>query len=102
MLILDMGEPVSIDAVARQLIDLSGKRVDIEYTGLREGEKMHEELFGVGEVDERPSHVLISHTPVPRYDPLDARALDPWADRAEVTKGLQQRCELLSREVAAS
>ena len=100
VLILDMGEPVSIDAVARQLIDLSGKRVDVEYTGLREGEKMHEELFGVGEVDERPSHVLISHTRVPAYDPLDARALDAWSRPESLISALQERCELLSENVS--
>jgi FlaA1/EpsC-like NDP-sugar epimerase len=78
-LVLDMGEPVSIDGVARQLIELSGKEIDIVYTGLRVGEKMHEELWGDGEPDLRPVHPLVSHTPVPRFDPLTARELDPWA-----------------------
>jgi FlaA1/EpsC-like NDP-sugar epimerase len=32
--------------------------------GLRAGEKVHEELFGDGEVDTRPKHPLISHVPV--------------------------------------
>jgi FlaA1/EpsC-like NDP-sugar epimerase len=47
--VLDMGEPVNIRYLAEQLILLSGKKVgdDIEivYTGLRPGEKQHEELF---------------------------------------------------------
>jgi len=64
-LILDMGEPVVIEDVAKQLIDQSGKNVEIVYTGLREGEKMHEDLFGAGEWDERPEHPLVSHVPVP-------------------------------------
>ncbi len=55
--------------MARQLIELSGKDVEIVYTGLRDGEKMHEELFGDGEADERPIHPLISHTPVPALSP---------------------------------
>ena len=54
-----------IDDVARQLIDLSGKDVEVVYTGLRDGEKMHEELWGDGEPDLRPVHPLVSHTPVP-------------------------------------
>ena len=56
VLVLDMGEPVAIAAMAQQLIDLAGKPVDIVYTGLRPGEKLHEELFGTGEVDLRPRH----------------------------------------------
>ncbi len=67
-LILDMGEPVRIEDVARQLIDQSGENVEIVYTGLREGEKMHEQLFGEGEVDERPAHSLVSHVAVPEIN----------------------------------
>lgn len=51
--ILDMGEPVKIDTLARTLIGLSGYRPDfdikIEYTGLRPGEKMYEELATANE-----------------------------------------------------
>ena len=47
--LLDMGEPVAIDALARQIVRLAGKQPDvdvaIEYVGLRPGEKLHEELF---------------------------------------------------------
>ena len=98
-LVLDMGEPVSIDSVARHLIELSGKRVEIEYTGLREGEKMHEELLGDGESDSRPIHELISHTPVPPFDPYDARTLDAWEHRDNLIATLQKRCAILSDRV---
>jgi FlaA1/EpsC-like NDP-sugar epimerase len=48
ILVLDMGEPVRIIDLARSLIRLSGKfehDVEIQFTGLREGEKLNEELF---------------------------------------------------------
>jgi len=47
--VLDMGQPVLISNLAKQLISLSGKEpekdIKIVYTGLRPGEKLHEELF---------------------------------------------------------
>ncbi len=47
--ILDMGEPVKIDTMARNMIRLSGYEPDVdikvEYTGLRPGEKLYEELL---------------------------------------------------------
>jgi len=51
--VLDMGEPVKIDNLARQLIQLAGLRPDediqITYTGIRPGEKLYEEVFHGGE-----------------------------------------------------
>jgi FlaA1/EpsC-like NDP-sugar epimerase len=46
--VLDMGRPISILNLARELISLSGHReedIEIRYTGLRPGEKLHEELL---------------------------------------------------------
>jgi len=44
--VLDMGEPIKIHYLAEQLIKLSGREgIEIIYTGLRPGEKLHEELF---------------------------------------------------------
>ncbi|WP_299058161.1 nucleoside-diphosphate sugar epimerase/dehydratase [uncultured Nocardioides sp.] len=66
-LVLDMGEPIRIVDVARQMIAHSGKTtVDIEFTGLRPGEKLHEDLFGEDEEQgTRPAHPLVSHVSVP-------------------------------------
>ncbi|MFW8624839.1 polysaccharide biosynthesis protein [Corynebacterium glutamicum] len=61
VLILDMGEPVSILEIAQRMVAMSGKDIDIVFTGLREGEKMHEELVGDGETEDRPFHSKISH-----------------------------------------
>src|SRR5690606_23824316 len=49
VLILDMGEPVKILDVATRMIAQSGKSIDIVFTGLRHGEKLHEQLVGDGE-----------------------------------------------------
>jgi len=68
-LVLDMGTPVSIYEVAKQLVTNSGKAIDIEIVGLRAGEKVHEELFGDGETDARSAHPLISHVQVPPVSP---------------------------------
>jgi FlaA1/EpsC-like NDP-sugar epimerase len=58
--VLDMGEPVRIVDLARDLIRLSGleegRDIDIEYTGLRPGEKLYEELFVTGETYQRTEH----------------------------------------------
>jgi len=97
-LVLDMGEPISIDSVARQLIELSGKSIEILYTGLRDGEKMHEELLAFGEPDVRPVHPLVSHIPVPPLDPLTARTLDPWTAKSEVVDVLRRLCKHLASD----
>jgi FlaA1/EpsC-like NDP-sugar epimerase len=81
-LVLDMGTPVSIYDVAKQLVANSGKPVEIEIVGLRAGEKVHEELFGEGEEDTRPRHPLISHVPV---QPVDLGLLLPSPSDARET-----------------
>ncbi len=72
VLVLDMGKPVNIYDVAEQLVRNSGKPIIIDVVGLRVGEKVHEELFGEGEIDERPLHPLISHVAA---KPIDQTSL---------------------------
>lgn len=63
-LILDMGDPIKIADVARQMIEKSGREIEIVFTGLRQGEKLDEVLVGAGEASDRRQHQLISHTRV--------------------------------------
>jgi FlaA1/EpsC-like NDP-sugar epimerase len=71
VLVLDMGQPVSILAVAKRLIAQSGKKVEIVFTGLRPGEKLHEVLFSGHEHGVRRSHSMITHVAVPPVSPAD-------------------------------
>ena len=61
--VLDMGEPIKIADLARDVIRLSGFRegidIEIKYTGLLHGEKMYEELFYEWEIPERSQHEKI-------------------------------------------
>ncbi len=75
-LVLDMGEPVKIDDVARRLAAQADRPIEIVYTGLRPGEKLHEVLLGQTEADERHAHPLISHCDVPAQSPLSLGVLD--------------------------
>lgn len=90
VLVLDMGAPVRIDDVARRLADQSPRSVEVVYTGLRPGEKLHEDLLGDGEVDHRPSHPLVSQIRVPPLDPLLALEMDPWAPAEDVVGELRR------------
>jgi len=72
--VLDMGEPVRIDDLARQLIRLHGlapeRDIPIRYTGLRPGEKLSEEIFYEAE-SVRPTAadgVLAAVDPAPEWD----------------------------------
>jgi len=75
-LVLDMGQPVKIVDVARRLVAQSDRPIEIVFTGLRPGEKMHEVLLGRNEHDDRHAHPLISHCRVPAQSPLGLASLD--------------------------
>jgi FlaA1/EpsC-like NDP-sugar epimerase len=92
-LVLDMGEPVRIVDVARQLIEQSGTPVQIEFTGLRAGEKLHEELFADDEPrDIRHEHPLVSHVPVPPVSDAEVRELPMSGDPAAVRLAMSALC----------
>ena len=70
--VLDMGEPVRILDLAMQMIRLSGKDperdIDIDIVGSRPGEKLHEELWGEGEIAEPTQHPKIMRVRGPIVD----------------------------------
>ena len=72
VMVLDMGKPVSIAGLAERLIGESGRRIEVRYTGLRHGEKLHEVLFGESELAVRRPHPLIAGVPVRPVSPEDA------------------------------
>ena len=70
--VLDMGEPVKIVDLAREMIRLSGKApgrdIAIEFIGIRPGEKLHEDLWTANEVVEPTVHPKISRASRPAID----------------------------------
>ena len=67
--IFDMGQPVKIADLAKKMIQLSGRTdVKIEYTGLRHGEKLYEELLATRENTKPTSHDKIMIASVREYD----------------------------------
>ena len=67
--VFDMGEPVRIADLAKQMIKLSGaKDVEIKYTGLRPGEKLYEELLSTEENTKPSFHEKIRIAEVREYE----------------------------------
>ena len=85
--VLDMGSPVKIDTLARNLIRLSGFKPDvdikIEYTGLRPGEKLYEEKLmaeeGLRKTDNKLIHI---GSPIPFDTDVFLSQLEPLMERA--------------------
>ncbi|WP_291530191.1 polysaccharide biosynthesis protein [Bacteroides sp. UBA939] len=67
--IFDMGKPVKIVDLAKRMISLSGRAdVKIDFTGLRHGEKLYEELLNVKELTKPTHHEKIMIATVREYD----------------------------------
>ena len=67
--VFDMGKPVKIVDLANRMISLSGtKNVDIQFTGLRDGEKLYEELLATQENTKPTHHPKIMIAEVRSYD----------------------------------
>jgi FlaA1/EpsC-like NDP-sugar epimerase len=77
--VLDMGEPIKILDLAREMIRLSGHEPDVDipivFSGLRPGEKLFEELLGAEEGSEPTEHARIFKARNPRVRPEDEMVL---------------------------
>jgi FlaA1/EpsC-like NDP-sugar epimerase len=99
--VLDMGEPISILELAKNMIRLSGKEPDrdiaIEFVGVRPGEKLHEELWGGGETVGETIHAKILAVTRP---PIDAAWLEDELGELERLVGDGETLELVSKLAA--
>jgi len=99
--VLDMGEPVRIVDLARDVIRLSGlteKDIKIVFTGLRPGEKLYEELLADGEVYIRTPHPKLRIARSRSVEPEFFEQLDVIVARGATMSGQELR-ELLRRWV---
>ena len=80
--VFDMGKPVKIADLAKRMIALSGaKNVKIEFTGLREGEKLYEEVLNEMEGTKPTFHEKIRIAQVREYDYEEvAKEIDELVD----------------------
>ena len=81
--VLDMGKPMKILDLARQMIELSGHsedEIEIKFVGRRAGEKLHEELWNAGEAVGPTSHAKIMRAARP---PIDGAWLEEELDGLE-------------------
>ena len=76
VLLLDMGEPVSIQDIAERMVEISGRSIDIVYTGLRPGEKLHEDLLSDIE-----TAVPSSHPKILRLSATPKSPDDVWVEK---------------------
>lgn len=98
LFVLDMGEPVPIVELARNMIRLSGKEPDreipIEFVGIRRGEKLHEELWGADETITPTEHPKIMRVTRP---PVEAERLEEGLLELERLVDAGETLEAISR-----
>jgi FlaA1/EpsC-like NDP-sugar epimerase len=100
--VLDMGEPVKIRDLARSMIRLSGLTVrdtdnphgdiEIQYTGLRPGEKLYEELLiGNNATGTEHPHIM-----------REMEQVNPWLELKPILVALEKACNELDTDLAVS
>ncbi|MCQ2207931.1 MAG: polysaccharide biosynthesis protein [Paludibacteraceae bacterium] len=84
--VFDMGQPVKIVDLARRMINLSGaKNIEIKFSGLRDGEKLYEELLSAKENTKPTHHPKIMVAAVREYDYATACANEERLLKASYT-----------------
>lgn len=93
VLVLDMGDPVRIADVARQMAASLEPGSEIVFTGLRPGEKLHEELFCRDEIPRASEHSLIRTVEVPPLAPSLVEGIDTASTPEEMVRLLRELVE---------
>jgi len=101
--LLDMGEPVKIVDLAYNMIRLSGKEperdIAVEFTGIRPGEKLTEDLWGEGESSTTTSHPKILHVASAPIDPAwledEIAELERLVDAGETVQVVAQLADMI-------
>ena len=96
--VFDMGKPVRIADLAKRMIDLSGaKGIEIQYTGLRDGEKLFEEVLNDAERTKPTTHPKIMVAQVREYpydlalrNEIDLHELSIHADDMAIVKKMKE------------
>ena len=101
--VFDMGESVKIDTLARRMITLAGFRPDIdiavEYSGLRPGEKLYEEVLSNKENTDPTSHDRIRVAKVREYEHQKAKAIMSELEELSVVVNIPEMVMLMKRTV---
>ena len=101
--VFDMGESVKIDTLARRMITLAGfvpnKDIMIEYTGLRPGEKLYEEVLSNTENTDPTSHDRIRVAKVREYEHEKAKEVMTELERLSIVVEIPEMVKLMKATV---
>lgn len=101
--VFDMGESVKIDTLARRMIRLSGFKPDVdimvEYSGLRPGEKLYEEVLSNKENTDPTSHDRIRVAKVREYEHEKAKTIMSELEHLSMVVKIPEMVQLMKRTV---